>query len=1001
MTRLVRIAIAILLLLAVLIGAAITGLSVYQQQLVNFVLAAIETRTGLSINPASARLHFGSHLGVFFNEVRIVQAGKTISTLGSLRAIVGYHTILTSNGLPLYSVTIENPHLYVPRRQSGEPPLALPRPEAAAVERMVYALHALSRIARRAEIVNASLAYRDGTVIFDHVGLLAFRQHLTTGLWHFAFDATIRLPPYDGAHIAGRIRANGHAPASSTEVAFGRLWMWGLPVTNAEFGGFTLTGGTQGSATVSVHKDGELTGQSDIGVRDLQLGGARLSQPIDLGDYSLEGSFDLTSTDYSIKGLTVRRVGSPVLSAATVVTGPYSNNPEIGVSLVGIEFELARIKQRLLEVRNLPHQVADWAKRVSSGALRVAQIHFSAPIETIRTSPTVAIRQNLIVSATVEDAAFSLPTDLALPAVSELGATINYSKGVVSIAQGSAKLGHTTLHDVSGSLDLSKGLQNAPYNLKASAAADLNELFPAIVVALRNQNIPHYHHLKALAGILDLEGHVKGSLSSKSLSPSNYQLIVGANGAVFTIEGAPGPVRLSRGAVVFTPGTIKIERLVAAATGGDANLDGTIIYSPERVVVRTLTLDFHQMPSESWLGLVIDPGDLGVRGPIGGKLVISGDPKHADSFSGNGKLTLARGQIQFNFLRAPLYVSGATFELHDHRLTAWMPASKLEGSPTDWRITVPDVMKPTVRMDVKLQRLDFEVMKFIRMPWSPATPPIKFPLPIGGSIRASEANLGKFPMSDLSGDFNREPSGDWHVYNFAATAFKGRINLDLKGRGPDNWVHIRGKVANMDPAPLFLMSGSRKESPIFGQLSLSEDLWANMDTDFFDTLAGDIDVTIRDGTLNKFTLLSSMLKLLDIKNYLTANFPDPRVAGVPFKLIICDLKGSHGLFYTDNFSLKGPVMEMAASGSVKLGDGLLDMQIGVFPFDTVDWVLNSIPVIGQRFGAGTGKLVAGYFDVKGPVSDPHITPKPLTTFGEFIKKTLGMPINIIRPNTIK
>jgi hypothetical protein len=1000
MTRLVRIAIAVLLLFVVLIGAAITALSVYQQQVINFVLVAIETRTGLSIAPASARLHFGNHLGVFFKDVQIIKAGKTISTLGSLRAIVGYHTILTSSGLPLYSVTIENPHLYVPRRESGAPALALPRPEAAAVERMVYALHALSRIARRAEIVNASLAYRDGTVIFDHVGLLAFR-HLTSGLWHFAFDATVRLPPYDGAHIAGRIRANGHAPASSTEVAFGRIWMWGLPITNAEFGGFTLTGAMQGSATVSVHKDGSLTGQSDIGARDLQLGGARLSQPIDLGDYSLEGSFDLSSTDYSIKGLTVRRVGSPVLSAATVVTGPYSDNPEIGLSLAGVEFELARIKERLLEVRNLPREVVDWTKRVTSGALRVGQVQFNAPIEAIRTSPAIAIRQNLTVSATVQDAGFSLPPDLALPSVSELGATINYSKGMVSIAQGSAKLGRTTIRDVSGSVDLRKGLQNAAYNLKASADADLNELFPAIMVALKNQNVPHYRNLKQLAGVLDLEGHVKGSLSSKSPAPSDYQLTVAANGAVFTIQGAPGPVRLSRGAMVFTPGTIRIERLVAAATGGDANLGGTIVYSSQGPVVRTLTLDFHQMPSESWLGLVLDPSDLGVRGPIGGKLVISGDPKRVDSFSGNGKLTLASGQIQFNFLRAPLYVSGATFELHGHKLTASMPASKLEGSPTDWRITVPDVLKPTVRMDVKLQRLDFEVMKFIRMPWSPATPPIKFPLPIGGSIQASEANLGKFPMSDLSGDFNRQPGGDWHVYNFAAIAFKGRVNLDLKGRGPDNWVHIRGNVAKMDPAPLFLMSGSRKESPIFGQLSLSEDLWANMDKDFFDTLAGDIDVTIRDGTLNKFTLLSRMLSLLDIKNYLTARFPDPRVAGVPFKLIICDLKGNHGLFYTDNFSLQGPVMEMAASGSVKFGDSLLDMQIGVFPFDTVDWVLNSIPVIGQRFGAGTGKLVAGYFDVKGPVSDPRITPKPLTTFAEFIKKTLGMPINIIRPNTIK
>jgi hypothetical protein len=77
------------------------------------------------------------------------------------------------------------------------------------------------------------------------------------------------------------------------------------------------------------------------------------------------------------------------------------------------------------------------------------------------------------------------------------------------------------------------------------------------------------------------------------------------------------------------------------------------------------------------------------------------------------------------------------------------------------------------------------------------------------------------------------------------------------------------------------------------------------------------------------------------------------------------------------------------------------MQIGMYPFDTVDWVLNKIPLIGERIGAGTGKLVAAYFQVSGPVSDPSIFPKPITSVAEFVKKTLGMPINIIRPNTIK
>ena len=1001
MRRLVRISIYVLLLLAILIGSAAIVLSVYQDKILAFVMSAIQTRSGVSFSAATSKLTLGRHLNLQLTDVHISQGGKEISTMAALSATIGYHSILTSNGLPLYSVTIDTPKLIVPRNTPGTPEIALPRPEAAAVSRMIEALQALSRIARRAELINATLAYRDGTVLFDHLGMLAFRKHLSV-TWYFAFDATIELPPYRGAHIAGRVHADSEIPTQAHEVATAHLWMWGIPITNAQIEGFDLGGDMHGSANASVLDDGTLRGTSAIGIRNFVISGQRVSAPIKLGDYSIKGNFNFNATSYSVSELKVQRIGDQVISGATELTEPYSANPRIGVSLQGIELELARFKQRLLTIRNLPREMEAWARRVSSGNLRVGQASFSAPVESIRTEPLTAIRDNLSIYGTLQGIAFAFPDDLKLPDVTELGAQLNYTKGIVTIAQGSAKLGRTLIHDVAARIDLRKGFQDAPYSLRASANTDLGELFPAIGNALRNNKVPNYDHLKQLAGVLDFEGRVNGKLDVKAPTPpADYQLTVEANGAVFTMEGAPGPVTVRRGAIVFTPGNAKIEKIVAAATGGDANLDGVIQYGPQHFVVKTLSLDFHGMPSESWLGLLIDPSDLGVKGPIGGKLVISGDPKVKDSYSGTGKLTLAKGEVQFNFLRSPLYVSGATIVLTQRRLVVNMPASRLEGSPIDFRITVPDIVNPSVRMDVNVQHLDFEVMRFIRMPWSPATPPVKFPIPASGHIKAAEANLGKFPMSALDGDFTRDPAGDWRVYNFYFTSFRGKLNLELVGRAPDNWVHITGKVADMDPARIFLMSGERKESPILGHMSASEDIWANMDRDFFDTLAGDLVVTIRDGTLNKFTLLSRLLAFLDIKNWLSAKIPDPRVSGVPFKTIIADFKGSKGYFYTDNFLLHGPVMDIAASGSVKLGEGTLDMQVGMFPFDTVNWVLNQIPIIGERVGSGTGSLAGAYFHVTGPVSDPSITPKPITSVAEFLKKTLGMPINIIRPNTIK
>ena len=438
-----------------------------------------------------------------------------------------------------------------------------------------------------------------------------------------------------------------------------------------------------------------------------------------------------------------------------------------------------------------------------------------------------------------------------------------------------------------------------------------------------------------------------------------------------------------------------------AATGGNATLDGTVNFAKQGVNVHDLTLGLHDFPSQLWLTLLVDPSDFSVTGPIGGKVVVNGNPTAPGGLEPEGKLTLAKGDVKFNFLRAPIITQGATLTMHHKQIVLAMPGSRLEDSPINFRISVADYTHPSIRIDATVQKLDLEVLTFVRMPWSPATPPIHFPVPCFGHIEAKAANLAAFQMTDTRTDFTRDPLGNWRVYNMSATAYRGKMKLELVGRAPDNWIHVMGNAIDMDPAPLFMLGGKNKRSPLLGHLFLATDLWANTDTNFFETLAGDMTITVRDGTLNKFTLLSRLLSFIDIKNWLSAQIPDPRVNGVPFKTIFADFKGSGGLFYTDNFALKGPVMDITASGSIQFGTGTLDMDVGVFPFDTVDWVLNHIPLIGDRLGSGTGKLVAAYFHVKGPVSDPSILPKPITSVAEFVKKTLGVPINIIRPNTIK
>jgi hypothetical protein len=1000
--RLLRIAALGALILAVVVGGLAALIAFNQSRIVSYVLASVHQRTGVEIIPRSSSVHLSTHLIVALDQPQIVENGHEVVKLKSLRAVISYHSIFISTGLPLYRLTAFNPEITLPVTEMSSAEITLPRPGTPTIDVLQEALHDLSRICWRVEAIDATVRYADGAEVANQVGIVAYRTRREPYRWLVGFSGALLESPVPGARVSGKFSLGHAANSHAEEFAKGELWTWDVPLQGFEAEGLTLVGTIQNHVKFLLHDDGSVSGQAEATAPRLTLTGERLTKPIDLGAYSLNSGFEITNGKYAFTNIVLRHVDQPVLSGDTEVLLPGTSKPELGIHLGGFHFDAAAAKHALLSVRHLPADVADILSRLKPGKITVGAANFNAAIDELRTAPFVTLRKELTVSGTLENVGFAIPSTTGLPAVEDLGAQLAYSKGLLQITQGTAKFGKSTVRDFVVSANLANGVEGADYKISVTSDADLDELYPAIARGFDLYQVRERDRLQRLSGRVAITATASGKLSVKTLvRPTAYQVHADAIGAVLTIKGSPGPLKVSRGTIVLNPDSIKFDHLMLEATGGNATLDGSANFVKQGIAVHDLTLGLHDFPSEVWLALLVDPSDFATSGPIGGKVVVNGNLSTPGGIVPEGKLTLAKGDVKFNFLRSPIYVQGATLTMHNKQVAFSMPGSKLENQAISFRITVPDYTHPSIRIDATVQKLDLEVMTFVRMPWSPATPPIHFPVPCSGHIEARAGNLAAFQMTDLKTDFTRDPAGDWRVYNMSATAYRGKIKLELVGRAPDNWIHMTGSATDMDPAPLFMLGGKNKQSPLLGHLFLAIDLWANTDTNFFETLAGDMAVTVRDGTLNKFTLLSRLLSFIDIKNWLSAQIPDPRINGVPFKTIITDFKGKSGLFYTNNFVLQGPVMDITANGSLQFGAGTLDMQVGMFPFDTVDWVLNHIPLIGERIGTGTGKLLAAYFHVSGPVSDPSITPKPISSVTNFVVKTLGMPINIIRPNTIK
>ncbi|MBV8451616.1 MAG: AsmA-like C-terminal domain-containing protein [Deltaproteobacteria bacterium] len=643
-----------------------------------------------------------------------------------------------------------------------------------------------------------------------------------------------------------------------------------------------------------------------------------------------------------------------------------------------------------------------FAERIRSGTLMVNRVSLNIP-ESLEKLNLQKLARQLEIDAALTGVSYVPPPDLGLPVVYQFDAQVNYSGGAARIRQATSQLGGSSFSGIRLDLDLLNAPNRISYQLKLASWLDAGEMYSATRDFIVRAQPGLRGQLLWVHGHTSIQLQANGTIERLRLKiPRDYRVTANLGDVEFELNKMPNAIWLKSGSIVFEAGRISLSRVVAIPLGetGNAVINGQILSNTGPVQFRDFSAELHQLSSAKWVPLIVGPNQIAVSGPIGGKLV-------ANSKAGLaiptvvGKLTLDNGTVQPGFLRSPIIVTHSAMLVLDGKgIVLDLPASHLEGEPLNFRMAVADFNHPQVRIDASVARLDFEVMRFIRLPWSRGAPPQFFPVPVSGHIEAQAGNFDKLPMSKISTDFDHN-SETWQVDKFRATAFNGSIDLTILGRAQDDWINVKGVIAHIDVGPLFLLSGTNQEPLIVGKLSAAGDLWANTNTNFFHTLAGNVSITMTDGTLNRLTLLKRMLSLVNLKNWLTAQFPDPRKSGMPFNALAADFRGAKGSFYTDNLRLTGPVIDITARGNIDFGGRTINMEFVLLALQTVNWLINNIPIIGKHLGSATEHLVGAYFQVRGPIDNPAIRPKPLTSVAKFVLKTLTLPINVIAPNTVQ
>jgi AsmA-like protein len=1004
--RPLRILIASLSLTIIVAGGTVAIALRNQAQLIGLVLYRIHAETGYNIVPSGARLAFRSHLVVLLEKPSIYLNGIEVARVADLRAVVRYHTIFNTNGLPLYMLALDHPQVRMPANLAGMTPHGFPKPDVEVATKLKWVLDSISDVAQRVEIVDASLKDVDGTPLVDHVTLTAYRQHRGPGAWPWmvTLDAGWKHAPFDGVVVAGKVRLGVASGIVSDMVASGALRFHGLELAPFKGpNGIATTGQIAGSLKFALRQNGELFGDADSSVLRPVLKGKPFTAPIVLGDLRLHAVYKASIVRFELREFTVVHGAATLLAGGGVINRPYEDTRTATIHVEGVQVALTQAAAWLRLLRAVPAPVNDFARRFSSGQLALSEATFN-PSVAVKDWSAQTLRENLTARGNLTGAGFDAPADLKLPPIRRAEAAIAYAGGLVTLTQGSAGLGKSTLMGITAEVNLKRAPALISYKLRSKGVLDTGELYPALTPAIAISEPDLAARIAGVSGTSAIEIDSSGKIAGMKWSaPGDYTLKISPARVELAIKGAPSAIAITGGNLKLQPGAVEINQLIAALStprGGTATLDGTIVAAQPHPIFRNFVAEFRGFRAETWLPLMLDARQVSAQGPVSGRLTAQSDAKHLAVPLITGRLTMGPGELRFGFLRSPIAVQSMTVALDGQGMKVVVPSGILEGSPVNLTIAMAEFSHPRLRLEANSSTLDFEVMRFIRMPWSPRTPAEVFDLPIEGHVAAARAHFGKLSLSNVNADFDRL-TGDWHVRNFSAKTLDGQLKLDLSGRtGPDNRIHMKAYVDSIDAGALSLLMGQTTPG-LTGRLSATSDLSGDTDVDFFATLTGKVSLDAVKGTLNRFALVTRVLSFLDLKNWLSARLPDPRITGIPFDTLSAKLNGTDGNFHTDDLRLSGPVMEITARGDVRVTDDTIDMVISLIPFDTVNWLVRHIPIVGANLAGGSHGLIAAYFHVSGPLNNPSVVPKPITSVAAFVAKTLSLPINIIVPNTIK
>jgi uncharacterized protein involved in outer membrane biogenesis len=343
----------------------------------------------------------------------------------------------------------------------------------------------------------------------------------------------------------------------------------------------------------------------------------------------------------------------------------------------------------------------------------------------------------------------------------------------------------------------------------------------------------------------------------------------------------------------------------------------------------------------------------------------------------------------------------ASFILHDNKYTIQGLSGQFNASSFSVSGTYATGKAPEANLSVTSSKLDLDDILLLQKLGEQGDTKQNGPkLTLKLKLSVDSGSYHKIPFSKLSATLARD-EGVLFLQNLDAGLF-------------DGWVSAKGRIAtdstrtthydlgfNLDRVNterLFQALDIPRE--VTGSLNMQGDITARGDTwaDIKKSATGNMKLRLEKGTLSKFSFLSKVFSILNVSQLLKFQLPDMVSGGMPYNEIKGTIDIKDGIASSQGLFIRSDAINISIIGKADIIKEELDLTIGVQPLQTVDKIVNRIPVVGWLL-TGKGKAVlTAYFEAKGKWSDPKVTAIPVKSMAKGVlnvfRRVFELPVRL-------